>query len=248
MRDSKHHWDDHVRVGTRLLADSRSSDFGRHLGARQRPPRASRWRAWEARFRYVAALADRGGVALQFRRQRSGRSPVLAVISRRGALRAAHHRQTASLRSLGQLLRAVLAVHRSRDRLRAAHFGLDDGRDRPGGRDPLRHLRRVLHDRTSRVSRRHRDARAQVASTGPDVLGGGDDRVLRAGRRGAARRPALALWPDADGDAPELSDHGVDTVAPLDPHSHANWSETAETFGIAGSAWIIADLLTARNG
>ena len=34
----------------------------------------------------------------------------------------------------------------------------------------------------------------------------------------------------------------------LDPHSHANWSETAETFGIAGSAWILADLLTARNG
>jgi hypothetical protein len=28
-----------------------------------------------------------------------------------------------------------------------------------------------------------------------------------------------------------------------DPHSHTNWSETAETFAIAGSAWILADLL-----
>jgi hypothetical protein len=27
------------------------------------------------------------------------------------------------------------------------------------------------------------------------------------------------------------------------PHSHANWSETAETFAIAGAAWILADLL-----
>ncbi len=27
------------------------------------------------------------------------------------------------------------------------------------------------------------------------------------------------------------------------PHMHANWSETAETFGIAGTAWILADLL-----
>ncbi len=29
----------------------------------------------------------------------------------------------------------------------------------------------------------------------------------------------------------------------LDPRSHANWSETAETFAIAGAAWILADLL-----
>jgi len=28
-----------------------------------------------------------------------------------------------------------------------------------------------------------------------------------------------------------------------DPHSHTNWSETAETFAIAGVAWILADLL-----
>jgi hypothetical protein len=28
-----------------------------------------------------------------------------------------------------------------------------------------------------------------------------------------------------------------------DPHSHANWSESAETFAIAGTAWILADLL-----
>jgi hypothetical protein len=27
------------------------------------------------------------------------------------------------------------------------------------------------------------------------------------------------------------------------PHDHADWSETAETFAIAGSAWILADLL-----
>ena len=27
------------------------------------------------------------------------------------------------------------------------------------------------------------------------------------------------------------------------PHNHANWSETAETFAIAGTAWILADLL-----
>jgi len=29
-----------------------------------------------------------------------------------------------------------------------------------------------------------------------------------------------------------------------DPHSHANWSEIAETFAIAGVAWILADLLS----
>jgi hypothetical protein len=28
-----------------------------------------------------------------------------------------------------------------------------------------------------------------------------------------------------------------------DAHSHTNWSETAETFAIAGTAWILADLL-----
>jgi hypothetical protein len=27
------------------------------------------------------------------------------------------------------------------------------------------------------------------------------------------------------------------------PLSHTNWSETAETFAIAGTAWILADLL-----
>jgi hypothetical protein len=27
-----------------------------------------------------------------------------------------------------------------------------------------------------------------------------------------------------------------------DPHNHTNWSETAETFAIAGAAWIFADL------
>ncbi|MGC2333605.1 MAG: hypothetical protein WA581_19295 [Candidatus Acidiferrales bacterium] len=27
------------------------------------------------------------------------------------------------------------------------------------------------------------------------------------------------------------------------PHNHGNWSETAETFAIAGTAWILADLL-----
>jgi hypothetical protein len=28
-----------------------------------------------------------------------------------------------------------------------------------------------------------------------------------------------------------------------DPHNHSNWSETVETFAIAGTAWILADLL-----
>lgn len=28
-----------------------------------------------------------------------------------------------------------------------------------------------------------------------------------------------------------------------DPHTHSNWTETAETFAIAGAAWIFADLL-----
>jgi hypothetical protein len=28
-----------------------------------------------------------------------------------------------------------------------------------------------------------------------------------------------------------------------DPHNHTNWSENAETFVIAGAAWILADLL-----
>jgi hypothetical protein len=28
-----------------------------------------------------------------------------------------------------------------------------------------------------------------------------------------------------------------------DPHNHTNWSETAETFAIAGAVWILADLL-----
>ncbi len=28
-----------------------------------------------------------------------------------------------------------------------------------------------------------------------------------------------------------------------DPHSHGNWSETVETFAIAGATWILADLL-----
>jgi len=29
-------------------------------------------------------------------------------------------------------------------------------------------------------------------------------------------------------------------------HSHTNWSETAETFAIAGTAWMLADLLGAE--
>jgi hypothetical protein len=32
------------------------------------------------------------------------------------------------------------------------------------------------------------------------------------------------------------------------PRSHSNWSETAETFAIAGAAWILADLLSASDG
>jgi hypothetical protein len=39
---------------------------------------------------------------------------------------------------------------------------------------------------------------------------------------------------------------GVFVWLPLlvsDPHSHTNWSETAETFAIAGTAWILGDLL-----
>jgi hypothetical protein len=39
---------------------------------------------------------------------------------------------------------------------------------------------------------------------------------------------------------------GVVVWVPLllsDPHSHGNWSEAAETFAIAGAAWILADLL-----
>jgi len=28
-----------------------------------------------------------------------------------------------------------------------------------------------------------------------------------------------------------------------DPRNHTNWSETVETFAIAGTAWILADLL-----
>jgi hypothetical protein len=28
-----------------------------------------------------------------------------------------------------------------------------------------------------------------------------------------------------------------------DPHNHTNWSETAETFAIVGTAWILADHL-----
>ena len=31
------------------------------------------------------------------------------------------------------------------------------------------------------------------------------------------------------------------------PHSHADWSETIETFAIAGAAWILADLLGKRD-
>jgi len=39
---------------------------------------------------------------------------------------------------------------------------------------------------------------------------------------------------------------GILVWAPLllsDPHSHTNWSEAAETFAIAGTAWILADIL-----
>ncbi len=32
-----------------------------------------------------------------------------------------------------------------------------------------------------------------------------------------------------------------------DPHNYANWSEFAETFAIAGTAWILADLLGAQR-
>jgi hypothetical protein len=32
-----------------------------------------------------------------------------------------------------------------------------------------------------------------------------------------------------------------------DPHSSTNWSETAETFAIAGVAWMLADLLSQRQ-
>ena len=43
---------------------------------------------------------------------------------------------------------------------------------------------------------------------------------------------------------------GVIVWVPLllaDPHSHANWSEIAETFAIAGSTWILADFLSRRT-
>ncbi len=43
-----------------------------------------------------------------------------------------------------------------------------------------------------------------------------------------------------------LVSFGLLVWAPLlfsDPHNHANWDETSETFAIAGTAWILADLL-----
>jgi hypothetical protein len=43
-----------------------------------------------------------------------------------------------------------------------------------------------------------------------------------------------------------LAIFGLLVWAPLlfsDPRNHANWSETVETFAIAGTAWILADLL-----
>jgi len=43
-----------------------------------------------------------------------------------------------------------------------------------------------------------------------------------------------------------LASFGLLVWMPLllsDPHSHTNWSETIETFAIAGTAWILADLL-----
>jgi hypothetical protein len=43
-----------------------------------------------------------------------------------------------------------------------------------------------------------------------------------------------------------LVSFGVLVWIPLlasNPHSHGNWSETVETFAIAGTAWILADLL-----
>jgi hypothetical protein len=36
------------------------------------------------------------------------------------------------------------------------------------------------------------------------------------------------------------------TLLLSDPHNHTNWAETAETFAIAGAAWILADLLGER--
>lgn len=33
----------------------------------------------------------------------------------------------------------------------------------------------------------------------------------------------------------------------VDPHTFGNWTETVETFGIAGSAWIVADYLSRRR-
>ena len=77
-----------------------------------------------------------------------------------------------------------------------------------------------------------------------DVLGNRDDGFLRARCRGSTcESKGASRGPPADRD-----DRGLWLIVwvPLllsHPHDHTNWSETAETFAIAGSAWILADLL-----
>lgn len=78
-------------------------------------------------FVYAAAAAQiLGGVAIQLRRTAKTGAIVLGAVylGLRLTLRATNRRRTAALRSLGQLLRAVLSRDRSGDRLCALVIGM----------------------------------------------------------------------------------------------------------------------------
>ena len=99
-----------------------------------------------------------------------------------------------------------------------------------------------------------------LSSTVPSVLTGNgspvfavflsdnDTTVVRTSGCGYSREILLAPATPADYDARELRVLVWSTVALSHPFSHTNWSENAETFGIAGAAWILADLLLASVG
>src|SRR5205823_14492605 len=106
------------------------------------------------------------------------------------------------------------------------------------------HLCRFVYPRTGDLSWRYRQSCSEVASAKSDVLGGSDDCSVRARGRGSSYEShGASRRSPADHDARALWATRVGTLGSCGSHSHTNWSETAETFAIAGTAWILADLL-----
>ena len=242
-----------------ISGESSLSSFGRHVFGAATLAFGLIALAWHddhgwLQLHYFVYAADAalilGGIAIQFRRTaKTGAPPLAQRILSSPFCACANRRHTNGLRQLGQLLRAVLSRDRSGDRLR-----------------PL--VREWAPETLHRVGR----ICLGVLATSFAL----EQAVYLSSTAGLVPKwvpPSQMFWAVATTVSFALAalallsnrmallairlltmmvlSFGIVVWIPLvlsDPQSHASWSEIAETFAIAGAAWILADVLGESAG